>query len=574
MIVNLSSIGVPHIGRIDGLSVDLVPPKGALQCVTKVDSFNLLSPYKYPLPAYVNRLKKVIESWGGAFTRAEFERDQVEVPQVHAYAKLPYWFSRPANYKTLDELGRDLEVPFSLPLIQEDVSYAEEGDKVANDIPPNHRLLRWKLMADINDDVRLLIKSGYPSLGDPISVFVRTDKGKVFRRDIRINQSTPLTDIHARIKDIDIVTPNSRSISDLKLSELVLFQPKLVSSSDAFFAPVPNQWRVPLSVVNRAELRGVVLRPGHIEGKISPRLKKIKFTTELSSLPHGATGLHLRFVVPFASMIGDKCFLKLTFNWTDDTFDRYFCSDATTGEAYVPLAYLFGSQGSSKDGNSLKSITWEILKPNYELSESQKEFLFEFALLGASNYSAADKLGRLPVIRSLDNAGLKQIKLTKLGGDFKVLLEPKAFRENLSSRDRVFPLEGELFKITGVSSSSKISVRDATPKQLSILSNWGVSQRGWRFYLLVATGLFMLTLLLILRLKNRRSFQKILIEKYGRLVSLNLSQNSVTYASISATVLLIICLYLKLGSVAHFFGISIYIGLVVIILVNLKNSKS
>lgn len=525
-------------GRVDlkKAEINLNPEPNGSRCATRINAVRLVSTYDKKVPVFARQIEDLSRRWGGPFKLTAPEYDQIEQPGIISY--LPLNALDEPRVRTNQSVDFHFEPPKSDPgvataqaarvrseigqvnstgtLLQaaSGASLTSNGGMISKANAPGHWAfsgdkaqldLHWPVNASIGPDTLFYAADGGTEQIAGLAVTIHTADGKQLRRQVSPNTAVPLVKTPTHVKSLQIAISPHALPYHLKIKELVLFEPSVISYVEAFRLRLPRELLItpkplPLDDVSG----GLDLRPGHASGLVHSDTQNLRFTTKLDTPLENLRGLSLKFRLPTQIDTDGPCPLWLTFKFERVTFDRQLCPNTLSGQVFVPLAAWLGKDEAGRKLGTLQSIDWAIHLPGAYAKDMLASFSLDFSIEGWAYQSAADRLlstplfqvAGKPVYAKKDSLPADNGKMTN---KLWLPLEKDAVERLMGSMGEIIPLENDLFKLEQivleptkpidsetwdkVANQLKPAVPPWRPKWLLwasiLLLAWASARKGW-----------------------------------------------------------------------------------------------
>jgi hypothetical protein len=476
-------------GRVELIKaeINLHPEPNGSECAIKINAVRLVGTYNKKVPVFTRQVEDWSRRWGGPFKLTAPEYDQLEQPGIISY--LPLNALDEPRIRTNQSVDHHFELPRTeravvkeppLRVMSEIGQVISTGNFLqsaygANLISaggmikaPNAQghwqlsgdsatlYIHWPVDVSIGPDTLFYAADDGPEQITGLAVTIHTTDGRRLERLVSSNTAVPLVKTPTNVKSLQIAFSPKALPYQLKIKELVLFEPSVMSYAEAFRLRLPRELSVtpkPLPLGNGSE--SFVLKPGHASRLVSGDTQNYRFTTKLDTPLLYMRGLSLKFRFPPQITTGGPCTLRLTFKFERAKFDRQLCLNELTGQTFVPLAALLGKEQAGRNLGALQSIDWAIHLSGAYAKDKLTSFSLDFSLEGWAYQSAADRLLSTPLF-TLDGKPV-YAKIDSLPDDSAKLpnklwlpLEQDDVERLLGSNGKITPVENDLFKLEQV----------------------------------------------------------------------------------------------------------------------------
>ena len=535
MVVDLRRLGEKGRFDLSQAAVELVPPIGAASCALRIDGIRAVSVYNGQVPIFAQVAEDWSRRWGGPFERRLPEPGQVEQPGIVAFLPLATLsqtaVEKPAvlkyllnptqdnrlefgsmasgghapSYRVLGADGQQMAMPGQrlvsnggaiLTATGPMPETRQEGDALVvesgqADIGAGQIKIAWPLSAQLPDKAWFYwgVAEGAEQIGQAVLTLEMAGGRRLFLR-IGPNQAVRLPGGAEQVTGLQLAFEPLVYPYRIKLRELALFAPALVSYGEARALPLPMAYDARPLPMREGDGALLEARPGYVSGLVGDG--PVRFETPLEQEMAWVRGLRLAFHLPSGGVAGDcPVFLKL--NWAHGQTQRQICPAKFDDQVFIPLANLLGAEGQGRDLGALRSIEWTV--QGVAVSSRQEAFSLDFTVQGWAMLSALDQLRLSPLFQArnelvrADFAQLGSFKSEQYARRFWLPLEASALDQMARAKGDVLPITHPLFSLEKIVAEPKQAMdwrlwQDlANPPPPETPPHWP----KWLFWLSVAT---------------------------------------------------------------------------------------
>lgn len=500
---------LPFLGIVDFTQANLrlYSPEDTASCAIHINNIRAVNIYNNQVPAFAKNLEGWVQGRGGPFVRLLPEQGQVEQPGIVNFLPLSTFIvDENTRLKTLDYLStgsQKVEINEKLLQINSSIPDFRILNEAGKDIALEHKQI------SINNGATLAFQGIEPTLsrdGDNLVLVGNSDSLEItWPMATRLFENTwfyfglsegaeqiSTASLTAEFADghqsVIYIEPNKPFRIDsgrakltkislrlgfgaesfrIKLRELTLFSPKIVTYGEALMLPLPSAMSVKLKpILTKGTQRLVETGTGYVLGLFEN--EPVRFVTLLDKQLDWVQGFNLGYRFPLGYTEGN-CPLNMQLNWTNgQTFHR-FCPVRTEGSIFLPLANLIGAENKGRNLGVLKSIEWIVTQKVSGGREGNESFSLTFSAEGWAMVSAMDQIRLSPLIQA--GKEVLYVDMTKLKNDFSdsyskrfwLPLGPGALDNIAAMKGEILPLKHPLFALNKIV---------AEPKQPIDISYW------------------------------------------------------------------------------------------------------
>jgi hypothetical protein len=469
--IDLRPINAEGKVELKKIHINLALGPNESECAIQIKTVRLVGTYNQKVPVFARQVEDWSLRWGGPFKLTAPEFDQIENPGIISYL--------PLN-KLVEQTNESVDFHFEPQKSDRAVAKAQPSN-VKSEIyqvnskgnfyqaasgagltaaggmisEPNAQW-HWQVNASIGPDTFFFAASESTEQIAGLAITMHTADGRRLKRLVSTNTAVPLVTTPTHIKSLHIAISPRALPYHLKIKELVLFEPSVISYTEAFQLRLPRELSFTPKPIPLDPIYGSLnLRPGHASGLVRGDLHNFKFTTKLDTPLEIMSGLSLKFRLPPQIDTGGPCPLGLTFKFERATFQRQLCPNSLTAQLFVPLAAWLGKDAAGPNLGALQSIDWAIQLPVTHAKDQLASFSLDFSIKGWAYQSAADRLlstplftlNGKPVYAKKDSLPADSAKLTN---KLWLPLEQDAVNRLLDSSGEITIVENDLFKLDQV----------------------------------------------------------------------------------------------------------------------------
>lgn len=490
--IDLGALNEKGVVSLNNAFLQLMPPKDT-HCAIRIESIRAVSTYRDEMPIFIKRIEDFNRTLGGPFTLTSSQYNLVESQNIVGILPLGYLGlpdNKVANLlgpgeaslsKSSSETYQRRLLPYQLVgLNGKSISPNQRGQlisssgatlsmegSISHDSSEMSSLLLegrsrsleifWPLNTTVNNKTQFLFRvaEGAEQIGG-LSLALKLADGSVVKRVATPNKSLPLLIGDAVITSVSLNILPTVAPFRLRLSDIILFSPSVVTYSQAINTLLPTRYEVsPSPVISSLRPAELILEPGHIAGVQSNI--PISFSTKIDPALSLVHGVKIKYQLPLTYVKNNGCALSLQFNWANGKTSRLVCVQNNSGNLYIPIANWLSGEGSLHNLGPLKSIDWLLQPSAVKWGEQPAElFSLNFSVFGFTMLSAADVLRLSPLFYVGNYPVYANFELSHQ-------LASKKFERKIwvSLRDEVLPLvfagggvtrpyEGQLFGVSQV----------------------------------------------------------------------------------------------------------------------------
>ncbi|OGR97388.1 MAG: hypothetical protein A2V88_07140 [Elusimicrobia bacterium RBG_16_66_12] len=402
-------------------------------CAVKLDNVRLVSFFDKARPVFLREGEELARRWGGPFAVALGSGTRVEWPRVQGY--LPFQSARPGGEELLFDERKiivtiDVErhqarleaktafkpEPFTVKPAADRRLIQGVGYKVRSDDAFTGAVLAqdglvlegygkrvefdWPISARLDQASRFFaaLAEGGESIAKG-ALTLELQSGGSRTLDVVPNQPVLLDAGTGSIKAARLRLDLNRSPYRLKLKELALFSPGLLTENEAFDEKWPTSnpisRRLHPEITVPAQKKWLRVVSGRVLG-LAPqnagRAHTLDWTTRIGGDADWARGVRFTYQVPRTLQDDDACWMNLAIRWDRRTVSRDVCFTRSRGSVLLPLGRFLDAKDDLAAFGAMRSIAWKVRLGRRALMGGDVAFAFGVELEGAGARSIRQDL--------------------------------------------------------------------------------------------------------------------------------------------------------------------------------------